>query len=121
MPTSIKIRHGRLKHVLKESLGELLPKDILDRKKRGFGTPMGAWLKKELAPLLRRVLAPDVVQARGLFRQSVVDRLVSDHENNRVDGTDALIALMNLEVWSRIYLDRRDPADVADELKSYVA
>jgi asparagine synthase (glutamine-hydrolysing) len=29
--------------------------------------------------------------------------------------------LMNLEVWSRIYLDRRDPADVADELKSYVA
>lgn len=121
MPTSIKIRHGRLKHVLKESLGELLPKDILDRKKRGFGTPMGAWLKKELAPLLRRVLAPDVVQARGLFRQSVVDRLVSDHETNRVDGTDALIALMNLEVWSRIYLDRRDPADVADELKSYVA
>jgi asparagine synthase (glutamine-hydrolysing) len=121
MPTAIKVRRGRLKHVLKESLGGLLPSDILDRKKRGFGTPMGAWLKKELAPLLRRLLAPDVVESRGLFRQSVVDRLMADHDANRIDGTDALLAMMNLEIWSRIYLDRRDPSDVATELKSYVA
>ena len=120
MPAAIKVRGGRLKHVLKESLGSLLPKDILDRKKRGFGTPMGAWLKKELAPLLKRLLAPEVVQARGLFRQPVVDRLVADHEANRIDGTDALLALMNLEIWSRIYLDQRDPADVAAELQTYV-
>ena len=121
MPAAIKVRGGRLKHVLKESLSDLLPNDILDRKKRGFGTPMGAWLKKELAPLLRRLLAPDVVQRRGLFRQPVVDRLVADHEANRIDGTDALLALMNLEIWSRIYLDHREPSDVASELKSYLA
>ena len=118
MPGEIKVRNGRLKHVLKESLGDLLPDDILERKKRGFGTPMGAWLKKELAPLLRRLLAPDVVERRGLFRQPVVDRLMADHQANRVDGTDALLALMNLEIWSRIYLDHRNPADVAAELKS---
>lgn len=121
MPAAIKVRGGRLKHVLKESLSDLLPNDILDRKKRGFGTPMGAWLKKELAPLLRRLLAPEVVQRRGLFRQPVVDRLVDDHEANRIDGTDALLALMNLEIWSRIYLDHREPSDVASELKSYLA
>jgi len=121
MPAQIKVRGGRLKHVLKESLAGVLPDDILNRKKRGFGTPMGAWLKKELAPLLRRTLAPDVIQSRGLFRQPVVDKLVTDHEANRVDGTDALLALMNLEIWSRIYLDRRDPADVAAELKTYIA
>ena len=118
MPGAIKVRNGRLKHVLKESLGGLLPDDILERKKRGFGTPMGAWLKKELAPLLRRLLAPDVVKRRGLFRQPVVDRLMADHQANRIDGTDALLALMNLEIWSRIYLDHRNPADVAAELKS---
>ena len=121
MPAAIKVRGGRLKHVLKESLGDLLPKDILDRKKRGFGTPMGAWLKKELAPLLRCLLAPEVVQARGLFRQPVVDQLVADHEANRIDGTDILLALLNLEIWSRVYLDHREPEDVAAELKSYLA
>jgi asparagine synthase (glutamine-hydrolysing) len=120
MPSEIKVKGGRLKHVLKESLGDLLPADILDRKKRGFGTPMGAWLKKELAPLLNRLLAPDVVEARGLYRQSVVDRLMADHAANRIDGTDALLAMMNLEIWSRIYLDRREPGDVATELRSYL-
>ena len=120
MPAAIKVRGGRLKHVLKESLSDLLPSDILDRKKRGFGTPMGAWLKKELAPLLRRLLAPEVVRRRGLFRQPVIDRLVADHEANRIDGTDALLALMNLEIWSLIFLDHREPSDVATELKSYL-
>jgi asparagine synthase (glutamine-hydrolysing) len=51
----------------------------------------------------------------------MVEQLISDHEANRIDGTDILLALMNLEIWSRIYLDRRDPGDVADELKGYVA
>lgn len=121
MPTAIKVRKGRLKHIMKESLRDLLPAEILDRKKRGFGTPMGAWLKKELSPMLRRLLAAEVISARGLFRQPVIDRLVADHEANRFDGTDVLIALMNLEIWSRIYLDRRDPSDVATELSSYIA
>lgn len=121
MPASIKVRGGRLKHVMKASLSGLLPNAILNRKKRGFGTPMGAWLKRDLAPLLRRLLAPEVVSGRGLFRQSVVDRLMSDHGANRIDGTDALLALMNLEIWSRIFLDNREPADVAAELKSYLA
>ena len=121
MPAAIKVRDGRLKHIFKESLTKLLPNDILDRKKRGFGTPMGAWLKKELAPLLRRLLSPEVVRARGLFRQPVVDRLIADHEANRIDGTDALLALLNLEIWSLVYLDQRDPSDVAAELRSYLA
>ena len=121
MPGSIKVRGGRLKHVMKESLADLLPRDILDRKKRGFGTPMGAWLKGELAPMLRHLLAPEVVRARGLFNPPVIERLMADHRAARIDGTDALLALMNLEIWSRVYLDRRDPSDVAVELKRYMA
>jgi asparagine synthase (glutamine-hydrolysing) len=66
------------------------------------------------------VLAPEVVRRRGLFQPAVVARLMDDHASNRIDGTDALLALMNLEIWSRIYLDKRDPSDVAAELKSYL-
>jgi len=46
-----------------------------------------------------------------------VDRLIRDHEANRVDGTDRILALMNLEIWSRIYLDGREAADVTAELR----
>ena len=121
MPAGTKIPGGQLKGLMKSALGDLLPDDILHRKKRGFGTPMGAWLKRELAPLLRALLAPEVVRGRGLFHQPVVDRLRADHEANRIDGTDALLSLMNLEIWSRLYLDQREPDDVADELKRLAA
>jgi asparagine synthase (glutamine-hydrolysing) len=121
IPASLKLERGRLKHVLKASLATLLPRDILERGKRGFGTPMGAWLKRDLAPVLRRVLAKEVVESRGLLRHATVEALIADHEADRFDGTDVLFALMNLEIWSRIYLDRRDATDVASELKSYAA
>lgn len=121
MPSAIKVRDGRLKHVMKQALAPMLPDEILHRKKRGFGTPMGAWLKKELAPVLRELLSPEVVRARGLFDPAAVGSLMADHDANRSDGTDALLALMNLEIWSRVYLDRRDPAAVADELRFEVA
>jgi asparagine synthase (glutamine-hydrolysing) len=118
MPEGIKIRGGRLKHVMKEAVSGLLPRDILDRKKRGFGTPMGAWLRKELAPLVRDLLGDHVLRQRGLFRPAVVRELVAAHQGNRLDGTDRLLTLINFEVWARIYLDRRTPEDVGAELKA---
>ncbi len=120
MPEEVKIRGGRLKHAMKEALAGLLPADILNRNKRGFGTPMGAWLKGDLAPVLRRLLSEPVVASRGLFDYGEVRRLIAAHEANRVDGTDQLLALMNLEIWSRIYLDKRTPGDVTAELREFV-
>ena len=72
----------------------MLPADILDRKKRGFGAPMGAWLKRELAAVLKETLSPEAIEHRGWLRSAApVARLIADHEANRVDGTDRLLAL----------------------------
>lgn len=121
MPAALKVPGGRLKHVLKAALADVLPDDILNRKKRGFGTPMGAWLKQELAPMMRQVLSREAIGARGWFRHEAVAQLMDAHAANRTDATDALLALVNLEIWSRIYLDGREPDAVAAELKHYVA
>jgi asparagine synthase (glutamine-hydrolysing) len=121
MPETIKIRGGRLKHVMKQSVAALLPQDILNRKKRGFGAPMGAWLKRDLAPLLAHLLGKEAIARRGLLVQSAVEQLVADHHANRIDGTDRLLSLIALEIWARIFLDRRSPADVTTELKTVIA
>lgn len=118
MPESIKIRRGRLKHVMKEALAPVLPDGILNRTKRGFGAPMGAWIKRELAAVMASVLSPEAVERRGLFRHAAIARLIEDHRANRVDATDQLLSLMNLEIWCRMYLDRRSATDVAAELKA---
>jgi asparagine synthase (glutamine-hydrolysing) len=121
IPEGIKLRGGRLKHLMKAALEGLLPRDILERRKRGFGAPMGAWLKDELAPLLRDLLSESSVEARGLFCYPKVASLIAAHEANRVDGTDRLLSLLNFEIWARVHLDGRTPNDVAEELKAGVA
>jgi asparagine synthase (glutamine-hydrolysing) len=121
IPEEVKIRGGRLKHVLKKAVSGLLPRDILERKKRGFGTPMGAWLKRDLAPLVRGLLSEPVIRKRGLFHSHAVQELIGLHEANRVDGTDRLLALLNLEIWSRLYLDGRTADEVTAELKAMLA
>ena len=74
-----------------------------------------------LLAVVRELLSPDVLRQRGLFDAQAVSRLLADHEANRSDGTDALLSLLNLEVWSRVYLDGRSAADVADELRGLAA
>lgn len=120
MPEAVKVRKGELKRLLKIALSDLLPLDVLQRGKRGFGTPMGAWLKGSLAGLLESVLSEEAVARRGLFHYPVLRRIVADHAANREDYTDLLLALLHLELWGRIYLDQRTPEDVTAELKEFV-
>ena len=120
MPESIKVRGGRLKHALKRALGGMLPPDILERPKRGFGMPVGAWLKGQLAQMLDTVLSPTALQRRGLFDPNTVSKLIAAHHARREDYTDALLALLNFELWAQLYLDGRSATDLADELKAQV-
>jgi asparagine synthase (glutamine-hydrolysing) len=120
MPESIKVKGGRLKHVMKEALADVLPQDILDRQKRGFGTPMGAWLKGQLTGVVDSVLGRESLARRGCFDAEAVAELIAAHRAQREDYTDALSALINFEVWARLYLDGRSHQDVADELKAAV-
>ena len=121
MPGHLKVRGGELKHVLKRALAGVLPDSILHREKRGFGAPMGAWLRAELAPLLRDVLSRESVVRRGLLDPDAVERTIREHEQQRADRTDHLLALINLEIWCRLYLDGETAAGVAGDLKQALA
>ena len=116
IPAESRIRNGELKTILKAALGNDLPSSVLHRKKRGFGAPMGAWLKGELAPLMRHFLSPDAVRRRGLIEWEAVERTMAEHAQRKADRTDHLLSLMNLEVWACLYLDGRTPEDLSEEL-----
>ncbi len=113
MPSDMKVHGTKLKYVLKEALRGVLPDEIIDRKKRGFGAPIGGWFKKELVSYLDTVLSERTLRDRGLFDYDAVSRLRADHDANREDHTDHLLALLNFELWSRIYLDGESRDDVA--------
>lgn len=105
MPSQFKVRGFSLKYLLKKAVAPWLPKDVITRKKRGFGAPVGGWLRQELRPLLCELLSEDQVRKRGLFQWSAINRLIQEHEDQRQDHTDRLFALLALEIWCKVYLD----------------
>jgi asparagine synthase (glutamine-hydrolysing) len=82
---------------------------------------MGAWIKGRLAPVVAALLSPTTLDRRGWFEPEAVATLIRDHAANRIDGTDAILALVNLEIWARLHLDRRTPDDIAAELEGLAA
>jgi asparagine synthase (glutamine-hydrolysing) len=121
IPGEYKMKGGELKHLMKLALKGTLPDDILYRAKRGFGAPIGAWFRRELAPLVRHVLSPEALERRGLLQSAEVARIVREHDQQQSDRTDHLLALLNLEIWARMYLDGESPAQVTDGLRASLA
>jgi len=110
MPSSLKVRGFTLKHLLKKAVAPWLPPEILQRKKRGFGAPMGAWLRKDLQPLVSDLLSENQICRRGICNWPVIQRLIADHRAERADYSDQLFALVVFELWCRTFLDARPNA-----------
>jgi asparagine synthase (glutamine-hydrolysing) len=110
LPAALKIKGGRRKHVLKEVAATLLPRDILDRKKQGFGVPLGTWFRGNLRELFADTLLAPAALQRGYFQPAFVSRLVAEHLAGRRDHTLRLWQLVVFERWHRAYVDRRGSA-----------
>jgi asparagine synthase (glutamine-hydrolysing) len=107
MPSSLKVRGFDLKYLLKKAVAPWLPREIVERKKRGFGAPLGAWLRKELQPMVSDLLSEEQVRRRGFFHWPAIQTILADHGAQRKDYSDHLFALVVLELWCRAFLDAR--------------
>ena len=110
LPAAMKIKNGRRKHVLKEVAATLLPRDIIDRKKQGFGVPLGAWFRGHLRELFADTLLSPTAMQRGYFQPAFVNRIVTEHLKGTRDHTLRLWQLLVFERWNREYVDRRGVA-----------
>jgi asparagine synthase (glutamine-hydrolysing) len=105
LPSSVKIVNGRRKHVLKEAASRLLPPEILDRKKQGFGVPLGVWFRGGLTDVFSDILKSPTTRQRGYFAPAFVDRIVDEHLTGKRDHTLQLWQLLVFELWHRQYMD----------------
>jgi asparagine synthase (glutamine-hydrolysing) len=106
LPAAMKIKAGRRKHVLKEVAATLLPPSVLDRKKQGFGVPLGTWFRGNLRELFADTLLSTTTLQRGYFQPAFVNRLVAEHLSGARDHTLRLWQLVVFERWNRQYVDR---------------
>jgi asparagine synthase (glutamine-hydrolysing) len=106
IPSSMKIKDRRRKHIFREVAAQLLPRDLVDRCKQGFGVPLGVWFRGNLRELFADTLLSRGSLSRGYFQSSFVKRLVDDHLAGRHDHTHRLWQLVVFERWHEQYIDR---------------
>ena len=104
LPAWLKIKDGRRKHVLKEVAATLLPASILNRRKQGFGVPLGAWFRGNLRELFADTLLSPTSLQRGYFQPAFVRRIVDEHLGGSRDHTLRLWQLVVFERWCQQYL-----------------
>jgi asparagine synthase (glutamine-hydrolysing) len=105
LPEPLRMQGATGKVALRRAFADVLPPEVLDRGKRGFGVPIATWFRTDLRELTRDVLLGPTPRGRGLFRPDAVERLISDHEAGTADNAPRLWALLMLELWCRRTLD----------------
>jgi asparagine synthase (glutamine-hydrolysing) len=99
IPLRFKVRDGKGKQIVRKLLYGLVPREVVDRPKSGFGIPVGEWIKGPLRPWAENLLSPVALKADGLLDPTIVRRRWEDHLAGRRDSTPALWAVLMLQSW----------------------
>ncbi len=105
LPASVKLRGGIGKYILKRAAIKYIPREIINRRKKGFAVPLGPWFKKELKPLLMDILGSESFKKRGYFNQDKVNEVIHDHMTGKQDHHLLLYGLLLVELWHRQFVD----------------
>jgi asparagine synthase (glutamine-hydrolysing) len=109
MPDRLKIRGGTQKWVLKKAVEDLLPREIIYRKKMGFPTPLRQWLMDPRTDGLLSALRGSDGLLAAYVNASELDRLLERHRGGQIDATDRIWRLLNLQIWGDVFLNgKRD-------------
>jgi asparagine synthase (glutamine-hydrolysing) len=107
IPSRLKLKGLTRKYILKKAAEDLLPKEVVWRRKAGFGAPVRSWMRGSLQPMLDELLGPDTVRKRGLFDPEAIAILRANNVSGREDNSLQLFQLLTLELWFQEFIDSR--------------
>jgi asparagine synthase (glutamine-hydrolysing) len=105
IPSRLKIKGIKRKYILKKAVEEILPKEIIWRKKAGFSAPVRSWLRGALKPRVEDLLSEETIKRRGLFDAQEIGRIIDLNLSGKEDYNLQVFQLLNLEIWMREFLD----------------
>ncbi len=104
VPSRYKVRGLTLKYLFKQVARELLPKELVERRKAGFHVPIPAWIKNELRPLIAQQLGPETVARQGIFDPAYVQQLLDAHQSGRENYSRNIWGLLIFSLWYDRYI-----------------
>jgi len=107
VPDRMKLRGGVGKYILKRAVEDILPRDIVYRKKMGFPTPLRQWLMDPSADALIAQLHDRDGLLAPYIDFTYLNNLLTRHKSGLEDATDRIWRLLNLQLWGNIFITSR--------------
>ena len=107
IPDGLKIRGRTQKYIFKKAVEDLLPEEIVYRKKMGFPTPLRDWLRDPRSEPLFAAIRDKSGFLASLLNAEVLEDLITRHLNNTEDATDRIWRLLNLQLWGDLFITGR--------------
>jgi asparagine synthase (glutamine-hydrolysing) len=101
LPTSLKLRGGEGKYLLKKAMEPHLPREIMYRPKMGFAVPLARWFRGPLRERLRGAVQGEALAATGMFDAGTLRLLVEAHLSGRRDYSTPLWTLLMFDAFLR--------------------
>lgn len=105
LPEDLKMRRFQTKSLLKKAAARLVPKEVIYRRKMGFGVPIGKWFREDMKDFVKSVLLSESSLKRGIVKPQMLERLVVEHTNAERDHAFQLWTLLMLELWFQKFID----------------
>jgi len=106
LPSNLKMRGFETKSLLKKVAARLVPREVVYRRKMGFGVPIAHWFRGEMSDFLKGTLLSEKALGRGIIRPERIKAYVDEHVDGKFDHSFRLWTLLMLELWFQRFIDR---------------
>ncbi|MEO6654908.1 MAG: asparagine synthase (glutamine-hydrolyzing), partial [Pyrinomonadaceae bacterium] len=105
LPEGMKMKGLGTKTLLKKVAARLVPKEVIYRRKMGFGVPIGSWFRGEMKDFVHSVLLSEKSLKRGVVKPEILERYVNEHTSGKRDHAFQVWTLLMLELWFQRFID----------------
>jgi len=99
LPLHMKIRGGQGKWILRQVLYDYVPKELIERPKKGFSVPMADWLRGPLRDWAESLLDEKRLRNEGYFQPGIIRRAFAEHLSGKRDHSNRLWSILMFQAW----------------------
>lgn len=105
LPTHYKLNGLKTKYLLKKAAKGIVPDEIINRRKKGFGIPISRWLTGDLKDFMLHYLEEGRIRRQGFFNYPYIKKLIDDHLEKNKDNRKALWTLLVFQIWYETFFE----------------
>lgn len=107
LPMEYKVKGWDKKYIFKETFKDILPKEILNRKKRGFSTPLSVWLRNDLRSYVANIFTKNRIDNTGMLSFAGINELLNEHNARKANHQGIIFSLLTFIIWHEKYIQNR--------------